>query len=181
MLHFSICVVFGMNFQQQLNLINDHGYANMRVRNVVARLENDNDVADARMQRQRQLNAERQRVRRANENNLDAQRRREHAAEHNRVNRVNEVPQQAAARRRVELVRHQARAPRMLNLARINDQNILPVRHTLGEFNVPCAHCRALKFVNEKNFKCCCEGKVSLPDLLEFPEQLRNFLSSNSA
>ena len=80
-----------MNFQQQLNLINDHGYANMRVRNVVARLENDNDVADARMQRQRQLNAERQRVRRANENNLDAQRRREHAAEHNRVNRVNEV------------------------------------------------------------------------------------------
>ena len=25
------------------------------------------------------------------------------------------------------------------------------------------------------------EGKVSLPDLLEFPEQLRNFLSSNSA
>ena len=146
-----------MNFQQQLNLINDHGYANMRVRNVVARLENDNDVADARMQRQRQLNAERQRVRRANENNLDAQRRREHAAEHNRVNRVNEVPQQAAARRRVELVCHQARAPGMLNLARIN------------------AHCRALKFVNEKKFKCCCEGKVSLPDLLEFPEQLRNF------
>ena len=147
-----------MNFQQQLNLINDHGYANMRVRNVVARLENDNDVADARMQQQRQQNAERQRVRRANE-----------------------VPQQAAARRWVDLVRHQVRAPRMLNLARINDQNILPVRHTLGEFNVPCAHCRALKFINEKNFKCCSEGKVSLPDLLEFPEQLRNFLSSDSA
>ena len=55
------------------------------------------------------------------------------------------------------------------------------MRHTLGEFNVPCAHCRALKFVNEKNFKCCCEGKVSLPDLLEFPEQLRNLLSSDSA
>ena len=116
-----------------------------------------------KLMKQRQLNAERQRVRRANENNLDAQRRREHAAEHNRVNRVNEVPQQAAARRRVELVCHQARAPGMLNLARIN------------------AHCRALKFVNEKKFKCCCEGKVSLPDLLEFPEQIRNFLSSNSA
>ena len=52
------------------------------------------------MQRQRQLNAERQRVRRANENNLDAQRRREHAAEHNRVNRVNEVPQRFCAGKR---------------------------------------------------------------------------------
>ena len=42
----------------------------------------------------------------------------------------------------------------------------------MGEMNVSCEHCRALKFWNE-SFNCCNDGKVHLPPLQPYPEELK--------
>ncbi|XP_057292374.1 uncharacterized protein LOC130619401 [Hydractinia symbiolongicarpus] len=95
------------------------------------------------------------------------------------LNRENELPQQAAVRRRADVLRHRVRAPRLLNLARIN--NVLPPTHSAGEFTIVCEHCRAIKFNNENHFKCCHNGKVALPAILQFPAEIRELLSNDSA
>ena len=56
-----------------------------------------------------------------------------------------------------------------------------PVQHiqyNIGEMNVNCHHCGALRFQHE-SFNCCHNGKVSLPNLREYPEQLRRFFEGN--
>ena len=192
--------------RQRLRRANQNANDRLRHREIDSqrqrnRRANENDF-DAQMRRDE--NAQRQRDLRANENYFDAQiRRNENAqrqrnlrvnenleqgyvrrqidAQHHQLIRQNEIPQQAAARRRVELLRHRARAPRYLNLARINNDNALPDCHFLGEFNILCEHCGALKFENESNFKCCSQGKVNLSDLLHYPEELRNLLCSDTA
>ena len=119
------------------------------------------------LDRQKLQNAQRQRARRANEN-FEAQLRRQNQVHRQNVLHRNELPQQAAVRCRNELLRL-----RFLNLALINVDDVLPERHSLGEFN-NCEHCDALKFQNE-SFKCCSDGKVRLPPLLEFQKNCTNY------
>ncbi|XP_057290125.1 uncharacterized protein LOC130612787 [Hydractinia symbiolongicarpus] len=169
----------------------DHNYA-------IPRLHNDLDVVAARRrvdaqrhreqranetleqaQQRRAADALRQNARRAAENVEDANARQQVDAQRHRANRENELPQQAAVRRRAELLRHRARVQRFLNLARIN--NVLPPTHSAGEFTIVCEHCRAIKFNNENHFKCCHNGKVALPAILQFPAEIRELLSNDSA
>ncbi|KAF8072148.1 hypothetical protein FPV67DRAFT_1371020, partial [Lyophyllum atratum] len=60
-------------------------------------------------------------------------------------------------------------------------------RHDLGRMNVPCPHCGALHWLDEKtvdstntfpNFGCCKNGEVRLPPLQEPPPPLRDLLES---
>ena len=65
-----------------------------------------------------------------------------------------------------------------LNIARKGDQ---PQLQYVGQMNILCPHCNALKFPNENLFKCCHNGKVSLKPLKDYPDELRNLLLGNSA
>ncbi|XP_057290273.1 uncharacterized protein LOC130612959 [Hydractinia symbiolongicarpus] len=181
------------NFPNELFLL-EHNYA-------LPRLENVEDVEHAKRQRQHHLeivrrrraneslqqaqqrraaDALRQNARRAVENVADANARQHADAQRHRANRENELPQQAAVRRRADVLRHRvARAPRLLNFARIN--NVLPPTHSAGEFNIVCQHCGAIKFNNENHFKCCHNGKVALRAILQFPAEIRELLSNDSA
>ena len=47
--------------------------------------------------------------------------------------------------------------------------------------NISCQYCGALKFPNEDLFKCCHNGKVQLPDLSPYPDELKVLLLGNSA
>ncbi|XP_057310253.1 uncharacterized protein LOC130648232 [Hydractinia symbiolongicarpus] len=189
----------------------EHNYANAPPQNAnlnadlnniahrLPRLQNDVDVAGAQRRAEHALR-ERARVanltyeqaqqrreqdavwhnqRRANENVHEANARQHVDAQRHRANRENELPEQAAVRRRAELLRHRARVPRFLNLTRIN--NVLPPTHSAGEFNIVCEHCGAIKFNNENHFKCCHNGKVALPAILQFPAEIRELLSNDSA
>ncbi|XP_057302694.1 uncharacterized protein LOC130636863 [Hydractinia symbiolongicarpus] len=184
-----------MDFPQPNELfLLEHNYA-------LPRLENVEDVEHAKRQRQHHLEIVRRRraneslqqaqqrraadalgqnARRAVENVADANARQHADAQRHRANRENELPQQAAVRRRADVLRHRvARAPRLLNLARIN--NVLPPTHSAGEFNIVCKHCGAIQFNNENHFKCCHNGKVALRAILQFPAEIRELLSNDSA
>ena len=83
-----------------------------------------------------------------------------------RAQRANLLPQQVTGRRIREHRRLQNnRAQRFLNMARINNHNVLPNTHSFGEFDKVCNYCGALKFENEELFKCCHNGKVQLDNL----------------
>ncbi|XP_057310488.1 uncharacterized protein LOC130648452 [Hydractinia symbiolongicarpus] len=49
--------------------------------------------------------------------------------------------------------------------------------HTLGPMSDTCPYCSSKKFQNEGNFKCCQSGKVALPELNEYPEELTHLLT----
>ena len=79
------------------------------------------------------------------------------------------------------MVRHRNRPPPLLNKGRCDSEDyVLPPLHSLGLFNENCQHCGAIKFHNE-SFKCCHNGKVNLPNRLDFPEELRELFQGNSA
>ena len=102
--------------------------------------------------------------------------------------RQNELLQQAAGRRRQDNLRyHQNRPARpipRLNSARVlpDRVNLLPPLHSLGAFGGDsiCAQCDAVLFSGEK-FNCCLDGKVRPPVLSEYPDELKDLLTSNSA
>ncbi|XP_057305337.1 uncharacterized protein LOC130642265 [Hydractinia symbiolongicarpus] len=182
--------IFNMNLNNHVPVLHlfEHNYANAPPQNAnlnadlnniahrLPRLQNDVDVAGAQRraehalreraraanltyeqaQQRREQDAVWHNQRRANENVHEANARQQVDAQRHRANRENELPQQAAVRRRAELLRHRARVPRFLNLARIN--NVL--LHIL---------------------QCCHNGKVALPAILQFPAEIRELLSNNSA
>ena len=51
--------------------------------------------------------------------------------------------------------------------------------HFLGNMSQICEHCSGLKFQDEL-FKCCHGGKVSLPDISEYPDELRELMTGNT-
>ena len=50
----------------------------------------------------------------------------------------------------------------------------------MGAFDSICAQCNAVLFSGEK-FNCCLDGKVRPPALSEYPDELKDLLTSNSA
>jgi len=52
------------------------------------------------------------------------------------------------------------------------------IQYNIGEMNVNCSHCGALRFTSE-SFNCCHNGKVSLPNLQEYPAQLKRSFDIN--
>ena len=44
-----------------------------------------------------------------------------------------------------------------------------------------CENYHALKFEDEKSFKCCHEGKVSLPNLEPYPQELSDLMLEDTA
>ena len=52
------------------------------------------------------------------------------------------------------------------------DENIL-----IGQMDILCIHCRALKFRKETTGMCCINGKIHLPLLLEPPEPLLTYVT----
>ena len=93
----------------------------------------------------------------------------------------NETPSQAVQRRQTHTINQQNCVNRRLSpfykIARGND---LPMQHCIGEMNISCQYCGALKFPNEDLFKCCHKGKVQLPDLSPYPPELKLLLLGNS-
>ena len=51
--------------------------------------------------------------------------------------------------------------------------------HSLGTMNELCEHCSSLQFSGE-NFLCCHNGKVTLPELSEHPQELYQLITGNS-
>ena len=51
----------------------------------------------------------------------------------------------------------------------------------IGEMNVLCLHCHALKFKNEPVGMCCSNGKINLESLCEPPEPLRSYVSGTTS
>ena len=49
----------------------------------------------------------------------------------------------------------------------------------IGPMNNVCEYCNALRFTNE-SLNCCHNGKVSLPELSPYPEELKDLLINNS-
>ena len=150
-----------------------HNDENNGQRLPLPRLDADQDVGQARENDQAQIE-ERAAIRR--DQGLARQRR----------FRQNELPQQAAIRRRQNNLRQQQNRP--VRIPRLNSARVLPGRvnplpplHSLGVFgDTICAQCNAVLFSGEK-FNCCLDGKVSPPALSEYPDELKNLLSSNSA
>ena len=95
--------------------------------------------------------------------------------------RANEPADEANARRAHDLENHNRvnRTQNALNAARNNADNLLPETHSLGEFNVLCPHCGALKFQKENVFKCCHSGKVNIPNYSPYPDEIHFLLTSN--
>ncbi|XP_053956182.1 uncharacterized protein LOC128861832 [Anastrepha ludens] len=50
----------------------------------------------------------------------------------------------------------------------------------IGQMNIECIHCKAIKFRNETPGMCCPGGKVKLPVLELPPEPLHSLVSGNS-
>lgn len=46
----------------------------------------------------------------------------------------------------------------------------------IGEMNVVCKNCKALKFKSEEPGLCCRNGKVELPQFKKLPEPLYSFI-----
>ena len=54
-----------------------------------------------------------------------------------------------------------------------------PLRYYIGEMNIVCHHCQALRFSSEP-LNCCHNGKVSLPPLNEYPAILRQLFDEEN-
>ncbi|XP_053967848.1 uncharacterized protein LOC128869336, partial [Anastrepha ludens] len=50
----------------------------------------------------------------------------------------------------------------------------------IGQMNIECIHCKAIKFRNETPGMCCAGGKVKLPVLELPPEPLHSLVFGNS-
>ena len=113
--------------------------------------------------------------------------------------RLNETPQQTETRRALDAQRHAVtrahedaetrrrrlignatRRPRTHNCARATlDPFEPPVQpHYIGQMHVECEHCGSFSFPSEK-FKCCHDGKVSLPHH-PFPPEIEELYTSDS-
>ena len=57
----------------------------------------------------------------------------------------------------------------------------MPELNDIGPLTSVCEHCHALKFEDEKSFKCCHEGKVSLPNLEPYPQELSDLMLEDTA
>ena len=63
-------------------------------------------------------------------------------------------------------------------IARNMNPDIMP--YYIGPMTNVCPHCDAMRFMNEA-LNCCHNGKVSLPQLSSYPEELKDLLMSNSS
>ena len=117
-------------------------------------------------QARRERNALRMRNRRANETRNGALNRRAAMAERARHRRALENGDEAQLRR--------VDGRERLRNIKANEMNCKLNKEEGCEF------CSAIKFENEDEFKCCNKGKVSLPDLNEFPQELRYLILRDS-
>ena len=60
-------------------------------------------------------------------------------------------------------------------------RDIMPELNDIGPMTSVCEHCLALKFEDEKSFKCCHGGKVSLPNLEPYPQELSDLMFEDTA
>jgi hypothetical protein len=60
------------------------------------------------------------------------------------------------------------------------DPNARPTPFTPGPMTCICPHCNALRFPNE-SLNCCHNGKVDLPVLSPYPEELRILMQDNTS
>ena len=101
-------------------------------------------------------------------------RRRHNAQRRQALHRALESNQATAERRRNDARRVAARRADNLPFHNFARRDIMP------ELNI-CEHCHALKFEDEKSFKCCHEGKVSLPNLEPYPQELSDLMFEDTA
>ena len=120
--------------------------------------------------------------------------RQEQDAVHHRQLRDQETLEQRTARQEQDAARHSqqhaqvnpdtrrsyVRHPRGLALKPLDPENMPPVSD-VGAMVEQCRKCRALYFSGEKVGSHCCLGKITLPDLLPYPEELVDLMTGESA
>ena len=102
------------------------------------------------------------------QNRLREQERRDHMNENERA-QYREQQREANRHRRENLRRNAT----VINI----NENAEEFR--IGDMHVPCNHCGALKFRNER-FNCCNNGKVVLTQLQPYPERLKNLIQGEN-
>ena len=154
------------------------------------------DLSTAR----RRLNAQRrQALRRPVESDEIRALRLQNMAAHNAETRAAENDEATAVRRHNDALRvaatraaenDEARAVRLQNMAANNaatraaendEAAAVRRRNDIGPMTSVCEHCHALKFEDENSFKCCHGGKVSLPNLEPYPQELSDLMFEDTA
>ena len=102
-------------------------------------------------------------------------------AQRQRAYRARQNPQRANNRRANEAMRIAARRADNLPFHNFARRDIMPELNNIGPMTSVCEHCLALKFEDEKSFKCCHGGKVSLPNLEPYPQELSDLMFEDTA
>jgi hypothetical protein len=151
-------------------------------------LQRQQETPEQRTIRQEQNTAQMSQRRQEETPEQRAARQEEDAARHFEQ-RQQETPEQRTVRQEQDAARHaQQRAPdrrtytrhpRGLGLLPLDRSN-LP-KSDLGTLSEECEHCHALYFKKEAMGTLCCRnGMVVLPDLLPYPEELKELLTAQS-
>lgn len=153
------------------------------------RLEREKETPKQRVQRHH-IDALRARANRESETPEQNTRRLRESTMRMRVTRVFESPQRKRSRQEGEVRRHQLRTENNANATRhsaaIFDDNLEV--HKLSAMNIPCLHCGALHFDEERTTKnsnsfndCCRHGKVILERIPDPPPILKSLLEGKHA
>ena len=102
-------------------------------------------------------------------------------AANNAATRAAENDEATAVRRHNVAMRVAARRADNLPFHNFGRRDIMPELNNIGPMTSVCEHCLALKFEAEKSFKCCNEGKVSLPNLEPYPQELSDLMLEDTA
>ena len=102
-------------------------------------------------------------------------------AQRQRAYRARQNPQRANNRRANDARRVAARRADNLPFHNFARRDIFPDLNNIGPMTSVCEHCLALKFEDEKSFKCCHGGKVSLANLEPYPQELSDLMLEDTA
>uniref|UniRef100_A0A914V163 Helitron helicase-like domain-containing protein n=1 Tax=Plectus sambesii TaxID=2011161 RepID=A0A914V163_9BILA len=132
--------------------------------------------------------AERERQRDLHETLEESEHRHQADVERKQERRLHETPEIREARRAEDALahgqrrRHSSQRPESHGEA-LTFSNVFPEEDDLGPMNVVCKHCSALHFKGELAMRktdefaeCCQTGKVQLPDLQPYPNELKQLL-----
>ena len=150
---------------------------NMAANNAATRAAENDEARAVRLQNMAANNA----ATRAAENDEARAVRLQNMAANNAATRAAENDEAAAVRRRNVARRVAARRADNLPFHNFARRDIMPELNDIGSMTSVCEHCHALKFEDENSFKCCHGGKVSLPNLEPYPQELSDLMLEDTA
>ena len=150
---------------------------NMAANNAATRAAENDEARAVRLQNMAAHNA----ATLAGQNDEARAVRLQNMAARNAATRAAENDEAAAERRRNVARRVAARRADNLPFHNFARRDIFPDLNNIGPMTSVCEHCLALKFEDEKSFKCCHGGKVSLANLEPYPQELSDLMLEDTA